>query len=76
LFIHLIPTFLVIIACLIGLKSAQGGGICTAALAIVFTLFFHAYKLLLVFEVIVAPLILVSALYFISAYLLKKPSKA
>ena len=75
LFIHLIPAFLVITACLIGFKSALGGGISTAVLAVAFTLFFHAYKWLLIFEVIVAPLILVSLLYFISACLEKPPVK-
>ncbi|MFH1368063.1 MAG: hypothetical protein ABII64_02925 [Elusimicrobiota bacterium] len=74
--IHLTPSFIIIIACLIGLRGALAGGIFNAGLAIAFTLFFHSYKALASFLIISVPLIVISALFFVSALILGKDKKS
>lgn len=67
--IHLLPGLIVVAACIAGLKNALAGAVSAGLLALGFTFFFHTYLQLTSFLLITGPLIIVAALYSISAVL-------
>ena len=63
--IHLIPSYVLIIILMISWKKPVIGGVIFILLSIVFTVFFHTYKLLPHFLIISFPLIMIGALFII-----------
>lgn len=74
LFIHLIPTFLLIACLAVAWKRGVIGGSLFLAVGILFTLWFTTYRRLDVFLLISGPLLLIGALFIISG--LKRSGKS
>jgi hypothetical protein len=65
LLIHLIPTFLMLIAFLFSFKNKSIAGFGMVFLGIVFTLFFNTYESWINFALISLPVLLAGALYLL-----------
>ncbi|OGC30764.1 hypothetical protein A2346_05065 [candidate division WOR-1 bacterium RIFOXYB12_FULL_52_16] len=66
LFIHLIPTFILIVCLTVAWKRGVVGGSLFLAVGILFTLWFRTYQRLDVFLLISFPLLLIGTLFIIS----------
>ncbi len=66
LFMHLIPTFILVIILAISWKKEKWGGWFFIILGIIFTIFFNTYKHHLPFLLISGPLFLVGALFLLN----------
>jgi len=69
LFMHLIPSFILIACLVLAWKRPKIGGIVFMALGVVFTLFFRTYQRLDVFLIVSLPLLVVGALFIIAGRL-------
>ena len=72
LFMHLIPTFIIIIILLIAWKWEKVGGVLFILLGLIFTLFFNTYRHPLTFLLISGPVFLIGLLFLISKLKVKK----
>ena len=68
LFMHLIPTFLLIGLLVIAWKKEFIGGIIFLVLAVVFTIFFNTYRELITLLLISGPVFLIGTLFLINHY--------
>ncbi len=75
LFMHLLPTFILIALTILAWKKEVIGGFAFIFLGIGFTLFFHAYKNPITFLIISIPVFLIGTLFLFSGYLKKKITK-
>jgi len=66
LFIHLIPSFILIACLVIAWKREMVGGGLFLIMGVIFTIFFHTYRRLDIFLIISLPLLLIGALFIIS----------
>ena len=66
LFMHLIPTYILIILLLIAWKWEKVGGMLFIILGLIFTLFFNTYRHTLTFLLISGPVFLIGLLFLIS----------
>ena len=69
LFIHLIPTFFIILSVIIAWRFKLIGGVLFAIVGIVFTLFFKTYTNIGRFAMLSLPLFLTGALFIISYFI-------
>ena len=67
LFMHLIPSFILLAGLLIAWKKPFAGGIFFLLLAILFTVFFHTYRRIDAFVLLTFPLLLLCALFLLAA---------
>jgi hypothetical protein len=72
LFMHLIPSFLMIAALVLAWRKALTGGAIFVALGILFTFFFRTYRELSVFLMISLPPLVVGVLFIINGMALTK----
>lgn len=63
-FIHLIPTYVLIVILLIALKKPRIGALLFFLLFILFTFFFHTYRSPMIFAMISFPLFTISLLFY------------
>ncbi len=68
LFMHLIPTFVLIGLTVLAWKKEKIGGIAFLILAVGFTVFFNTYRELITFLLISGPVFLVGILYLLNSY--------
>lgn len=66
LLMHLIPNFILIAFLIIAWKKEKAGGIIFIILSIVFTIYFHTYKNILIFSTISFPVFLIGILFLIN----------
>ncbi len=71
LFMHLIPTFILIAVQFIAWKNPKIGGIILAILGLVSIAYFNTYKSAQIFLIISLPLIIVATLFILSSYIKK-----
>lgn len=74
-FIHLIPSFVLLIILVISWKKPFIGGPIFILFSIAFTLFFKTYKSLSTFLLITSPVVLIGILFIIIAALARKKSR-
>jgi len=72
LFMHLIPSFILIVCLVLAWKKPVIGGAIFVVMGIVFTFFFRTYREISVFLMISLPLLVVGALFFIDGMIPKK----
>lgn len=65
LFMHLIPSFILIVGLIFAWRRPVGGGAIFVALGIIFTLWFRTYRRLDVFLIISLPLLVIGGLFII-----------
>jgi len=69
LFMHLIPSFILIACLAVAWKWPKIGGALFLALAIIFTLFFRTYRSLVNFSIVSLPLLIIGGLFIIKGRL-------
>lgn len=74
-FIHLIPSFILVIALVISWKRPVAGGCILIFLSLLFTLYFKTYRFFSYFLLISFPLAVVGVLFIIFYVLAKKKSR-
>ena len=72
LFMHLIPSFLLIIALVIAWKKERTGGIVFISLGILMILWFRTYDQIINFLTISFPVLVIGTLFIISDYIKKR----
>lgn len=72
LFMHLIPSFILIGLTILAWKKPKIGGWFFISLGIGFTIFFNTYREIISFLIISGPVFLIGALYLIESYNKKK----
>lgn len=75
LFMHLIPTFVLIAVTILAWKKEFAGGIAFIILGLLFTVFFNTYQELVGFLIISLPVFVIGILFLISHKLNKKKVK-
>jgi hypothetical protein len=75
LFMHLIPSFILIIILVVAWKWERIGGILYIMLSILFTLFFRTYQDIIVFLLISFPVLLTGILFILNSRKEKKETK-
>lgn len=73
LFMHLIPSFLLIAGLVVAWKRPTAGGAIFLVLGIIFTLWFRTYQRIDVFLLISLPLLVIGLLFIISGMGKKRP---
>jgi len=75
LFMHLIPTFVLIGVVAVTWKNSRVGGILFVLMAAGFTFFFRTYRSIEAFLLLSFPLLIIASLFFIDDFMKKKSNR-